>query len=104
MEIRPGNTTSYNVMLSKVKDRIARARTRQVILEIHNLVRLFHFIFWCFLTNRSTGGQTTSQDEETKWSSVGLDNCETNPRARDFEAQVALCRGSQALVLGSLGR
>ena len=50
-EIPPGNTTGYNAMLDKVKDRIARARTRQVILEIHNLVRLFCCLSIIILTN-----------------------------------------------------
>lgn len=34
---------TFNLMLEKIKSRIARARTRAVVLEIHNLVRLIWF-------------------------------------------------------------
>lgn len=33
------NTSSFDTMLEKAKSRIARARTRAVIIEIHDLVR-----------------------------------------------------------------
>ena len=40
----PSNGSAiFNVMLEKIKSRIARARTRPVVLEIHNLVCLFTF-------------------------------------------------------------
>jgi len=55
IEIRADNTAGYDVMLEKIKDRIARACTRQVILEIHNLVQLIHSILGVFL-------QTTEQE------------------------------------------
>ena len=39
IHLPPNDSAAFNSMLEKVKSRIARSRTRAVILEIHNLVR-----------------------------------------------------------------
>ena len=46
------NSATFNAMLEKTKDRIACARTRAVILEIHDLVLFIWFISVnCLLTH-----------------------------------------------------
>lgn len=45
IRLPPNDSTVFDVMLDKTKSRIARARTRPVLLEIHNLVCLFLFMY-----------------------------------------------------------
>ena len=45
IQLPSNNPIAFNTMLEKVKSRIARARTRAVVLEIHDLVCFVCFVY-----------------------------------------------------------
>lgn len=45
IRLPPNDLVAFNTMLDKVKSRISRARTRSVVLEIHDLVCLGDFVW-----------------------------------------------------------
>ena len=44
IQLPSDNLTTFNMMIEKTKSRITRARTRAVVLEIHDLVRFIRFV------------------------------------------------------------
>jgi hypothetical protein len=92
-------------MLEKVKSRIARARTRAVVLEIHNLVESTPFSrHETSFSDLFTGGQTSinnpteggCQDDQV------IFDCWANTRVPYPHQKVEVCWKPQAVVLGSI--
>ena len=50
IQLPPNDPVAFDTMLEKTKSKMARARTRSVVLEIHNLVRVLPY--WdCYVSD-----------------------------------------------------